>query len=122
MKRLWGVLRRLWGRLWSPLGRPKADERHFAKVKYVQRAPEAASLGPRDFFVVRPGEVDKWAVFSCPCRCKESIVLPLRNTHTPNWTLEVIEGYPSLKPSVWQQVGCRSHFWVNAGRVEWCGR
>jgi len=27
---------------------------------------------------------------------------------------------PSLKPSIWLQGGCRSHFWVRRGRVEWC--
>jgi hypothetical protein len=39
----------------------------------------------------------------------------------PRWDIFVDQnGRPTLKPSVWLRVGCRSHFWLRKGRVVWC--
>jgi hypothetical protein len=39
----------------------------------------------------------------------------------PRWRLLVDRhGHPSLKPSIWRETGCRSHFWLKHGRIVWC--
>ncbi|WP_335339444.1 DUF6527 family protein [Bradyrhizobium sp. CCGE-LA001] len=39
----------------------------------------------------------------------------------PRWDVSIdVKQRPSLKPSVWVQRGCRSHFWLKGGRVQWC--
>lgn len=62
-----------------------------------------------------------WALFKCPCGCQYVITLPLQKTHGPSWTVTVSEmGRPTLFPSVWQNKGCFSHFWIEDGIVYWC--
>ncbi|WP_236000503.1 DUF6527 family protein [Bradyrhizobium uaiense] len=57
----------------------------------------------------------------CPCGCRQTIELLLIREAKPRWDLSVDPaGRPSLRPSVWVQTGCRSHFWLRRGRVEWC--
>ncbi|WP_315838659.1 DUF6527 family protein [Bradyrhizobium prioriisuperbiae] len=57
----------------------------------------------------------------CPCGCGETIELLVIQEAEPRWDLLVDgSGRPTLKPSVWIQHGCRSHFWLRCGRVEWC--
>jgi len=65
---------------------------------------------------------EDWCVgMRCPCGCGDTIELMLICEVNPRWTLSVDEdGLPSLKPSVWKKTGCRSHFWVKHGRIEWC--
>lgn len=60
-----------------------------------------------------------WLVtFLCPCRCTELVMVPLVGNR---WRVEGYErGEVTLSPSVHRTVGCRSHFFVQANRVEWC--
>jgi len=78
-------------------------------------------LPRRDLMVAREDGED-WSVgMSCPCGCGETIELMLVPEAKPRWTLAVDgRNRPSLSPSVWRRTGCRSHFWVRAGRVHWC--
>jgi hypothetical protein len=57
----------------------------------------------------------------CPCGCGQGIELLLVKEAKPRWDISVDPSeLPSLKPSVWLQAGCKSHFWLRRGRVEWC--
>lgn len=58
------------------------------------------------------------AAHLCACGCGAKIRTPLGPTE---WTVEITEKGPSLKPSVgnWQQA-CRSHYWICQGEVKWC--
>jgi hypothetical protein len=61
------------------------------------------------------------ATMICPCGCGESIQLNLLKQIRPSWTAnQHPDGTVSLMPSVWRQKGCRSHFFVRHGRVDWC--
>lgn len=63
---------------------------------------------------------DPWlAALVCPCGCGEVIKCPLARLAGPLWTVEVMDGLATLRPSVWRTVGCRSHFFVVRGRIEW---
>ncbi|WBH17724.1 DUF6527 family protein [Sphingomonas radiodurans] len=81
-----------------------------------------ATLPSRDLVVVRDDGED-WSVgMRCPCGCGDTIELVLVAEAKPRWSLAFDRhGRPSLSPSVWRRAGCRSHFWVRGGRVEWCG-
>jgi hypothetical protein len=78
-------------------------------------------LPRRDLALAREGDEDWCVGMRCPCGCGETIELLLIREAKPRWDLLVDpSGRPSLKPSVWLQRGCRSHFWLRHGRVEWC--
>lgn len=83
--------------------------------------PDHAMLQRGKLVVVRDGEIDKWVCFQCPCGCGEKIQLPLSKARRPRWMAETDWfSRPSLEPSVRQTAGCRAHFWVRKGKVEWC--
>lgn len=57
----------------------------------------------------------------CPCGCGESIELMVMEGVYPRWDIELDDkSRPTLRPSVWKQSGCQSHFWITNGRVIWC--
>jgi hypothetical protein len=78
-------------------------------------------LVPGTAYLIGEGE-HRWAVaLRCPCGCRETIQLNLVPEMRPRWTARVEDDRTlSLSPSVWRQVGCRSHFVMNRGRVAWC--
>jgi len=65
---------------------------------------------------------EDWCVgMRCPCGCGRIIELLVIPEANPRWSLSVDPaGRPTLQPSVWLRDGCRSHFWMRNGRVEWC--
>jgi hypothetical protein len=61
------------------------------------------------------------AAMICPCGCKEVIELNLLQQARPCWSVqEHKDGSISLAPSIWRQKGCRSHFFLRKGEIEWC--
>jgi hypothetical protein len=109
--RLWFVICRIW---WAILrkGPPLRTVR-------VDELPEA--LDARSVYVV--GIAFPWCVaMLCPCGCRHVLHMSLLQDASPRWTMvDHTDGTLSLHPSVWRQVGCRSHFFLRKGRVRWCG-
>lgn len=69
------------------------------------------------------GEGDHlWAAaMICPCGCGDVIELNLLKQARPCWSVqEHSDGTLTLAPSVWRQKGCRSHFQLRRGKIEWC--
>lgn len=78
-------------------------------------------LPPRTLVVAREGDELWSAGMICPCGCGRRIELMLLPGVKPRWDVRVEDGgLPTLWPSVWAKTGCRSHFWLRAGRIEWC--
>ncbi|MBL8792473.1 MAG: hypothetical protein JNM56_01070 [Planctomycetia bacterium] len=80
-----------------------------------------ATLQPGKLYVEGEGS-HIWSVaLLCPCGCGHALQMNmLADTH-PRWQLTIHEdATTTLYPSVWRQVGCRSHFFLRRGRVEWC--
>ncbi len=95
---------------------------HFRKIIELESTPDMDSIGNNDFIFVRYNQNSYWALFKCPCDCDTIISLPLQNGHNPRWSLKESEfGRPTLYPSIWQNKGCFSHFWITDGKVEICG-
>lgn len=82
-------------------------------------APEKLRSGTA--VVVGPMERPKWVTLQCPSGCGTPLLLSLNPDRKPRWavTFDWL-GRPSISPSVHRMDGCRCHFWVRKGRVEWC--
>lgn len=97
----------------------KPAHRHsvaFQEGDEVTGRPPAGQL-----VVAREAGVLWQAAMTCPCGCGRVLELMLLPEVRPRWTLSVdAGGLPSLHPSVWARGGCRSHFWLRRGVVEWC--
>lgn len=80
-----------------------------------------ASLPERTIIIAREGQ-DLWSAgMICPCGCGRTIELMLLPGVKPRWDLQVDDANrPTLWPSVWANNGCKSHFWLRRGEVEWC--
>lgn len=64
---------------------------------------------------------DYWlAVMRCPCGCGANIQLPMSSNAHPRWAFSGTMSKPTLTPSVWRKIGCRSHFILHDGLVVWC--
>ncbi|WP_108519109.1 DUF6527 family protein [Bradyrhizobium algeriense] len=87
----------------------------------------ATEMPPREILeagvlvVVGPKRNPKWATFLCPSGCGMPLLLSLSQTRRPRWSVASDWlGRPSLSPSVRRTDGCRCHFWLRRGSVDWC--
>ena len=110
------ILHRFWAWLRSVFARETAPLRSVA----VEDVPEK----PRNGKVYLVGENGHFwcAVLKCPCTCGAVIQLNLVSGTRPVWSFELEDDTQciTLRPSVWRTAGCRSHFFLRAGRVVWC--
>ena len=89
------------------------------KTVIVDDIPEKCKKG----IIYIVDEDNPWyAVLECPCGCNEIIRLCLQDNVSPSWKLKrhKIDGTVSLKPSVCRTTGCRSHFFISKGKIDWC--
>ncbi len=94
---------------------------HFKSISKISKTPSNNSIRTGDFIVVFHKNQPIWVLFKCPCGCQYVISLSLQGQHNPHWILrESDEGLPTLYPSIWQSIGCHSHFWITEGKVKWC--
>ncbi|MGE5562807.1 MAG: DUF6527 family protein [Bacillota bacterium] len=95
-------------------------------VKRAQISIEPVDDKPeshRDGVLYLIGEGNEyWAAqMRCPCGCGDVIDLNLMESIRPRWTVsEEWDGSITLHPSIWRNRGCRSHFFVRSGQVQWC--
>lgn len=107
-----GWARRLVRRVTSRLRRPYVAQR-------VEELP--GILTGRVVYIVGEGGHDWSAAMLCPCGCGAALEMNLVPPSRPLWRATVHEdGSASLHPSVWRKIGCRSHFVLSRGRVQWC--
>jgi hypothetical protein len=106
---------RLWKRFWAWLrGRPSP-----LRLVRVEELPDALRVG--EMYLVGEGDHLWFVGMLCPCGCGETLHMSLLQESRPRWrVLEHADGTASLEPSVWRQVGCRSHFFLRRGLIEWC--
>jgi uncharacterized protein DUF6527 len=85
----------------------------------VEEFPD--SLEKTKVYLAGEGENLWAAAMVCPCGCGDVIELNLLKQARPCWNVQLHSGgIVSLAPSVWRQKGCRSHFWLRHGRIDWC--
>lgn len=114
VQKLTKIFSKWWGRFWAspPVGR---------RLIVVSGDSLPKELPESDLVLARD-EGEDWCVgMKCPCGCGRSLELLLIPEARPRWKLTVdAQGRPSLYPSVWLKDGCKSHFWIKDGVVEWC--
>jgi hypothetical protein len=87
-------------------------------VKHIPDAPE--KIENDIIYVVGENGYDWLAVFRCPCGCDRAIHLNLLKDTDPSWSLKYhSKKMVSITPSVNRTVGCRSHFFITKGQVQW---
>jgi hypothetical protein len=106
-------LRRWFGSLAARLGR-----RRRLTVVRTDELPD--TLSHRHLYVIGERGEDWYAAMVCPCGCEDTVELNLIPPGRPHWQLtEHRDRTPTLTPSIWRQVECRSHYWVRRGLVVW---
>lgn len=79
------------------------------------------SLKSHTIYLCGEGENLWAAAMICPCGCGDVIQLNLLKRASPCWSvIDHPDGTVSVMPSVWRKKGCRSHFFIRQGRVDWC--
>lgn len=87
-------------------------------LQYVEDEP--STLINKTIYVIGDEDFPAIATFNCPCGCMQAIQLNLIPTkNKPSWSIDNLGGMPTIAPSVWRKVGCRSHFFIRAGKVVW---
>ena len=87
-------------------------------IEVLEDMPDVARPN-RVYLVGEPGS--PWAAaFLCPCGCDDLVKLSLLSEDDPSWIASGATGdQASLHPSIWRIRGCRSHFFIKAGKVIW---
>lgn len=86
----------------------------------VEELPD--SLNPNVVYVLGQGKHRWFVALVCPCGCGKMLQVSLLAGSTPRWRLieHADDGTVTLEPSVWREIGCRSHFFLRRGRIQWC--
>ncbi|WP_425270983.1 DUF6527 family protein [Mucilaginibacter endophyticus] len=93
-------------------------KRRRFRYRFSEDIPECVQPG-RVWIIGTSG--DPWAaVLQCPCGCGKKIQLNMLKEASPCWTYTLEGSHITLKPSVWGKTGCRSHFFVRGGYIDWC--
>jgi len=98
--------------------------RPFRKSRWIGVAVDDVPDDLRKYCVYLIGEDGKlWQVaMLCPCGCSAVIQLCVLPDSRPSWSVSMhADGTVSLSPSVWRTTGCRSHFFLRGGKIDWCG-
>jgi hypothetical protein len=85
-------------------------EHHHEATKVVRN--------PGDTALVDRG-VARSVVMSCPDGCGNLLTINLDSRSGPAWRLYGPDTALTLFPSVWRETGCRAHFIVWRGQVDW---
>jgi len=85
-------------------------------VEEVVTMPERTKMQDGKLYVSKKYEL---AIHRCACGCGIETVTPIDKER--GWTyMESPEG-PTLHPSIGnQQLPCKSHYWVQGGKIVWC--
>lgn len=101
-------------RLWRHVARLPSP---CFRAVHISELPAA----PQKHAIYLIGEREPWSVaLLCPCGCGDLIHLSMLETDSPHWRIRFDQrNHPTLLPSVWRTVGCRSHFILQSELVRW---
>ena len=90
-------------------------------IVYFEADELPQELPAFDIAVAREDGTLWTAGMRCPCGCGRRLEVMLLPEVKPRWDLRVDdEGRPTLHPSIWLKDGCKAHFFLRSGIVEWC--
>lgn len=124
LARVWAAFRAWVGlrfRRLPPVPEPsRPAEPPPSRYRVVHSDEEPDELEPMLVYAIGEGAHLWHVAMRCPCGCGAKIQLNALADASPRWTFIEREGFPTITPSVWRKVGCRSHFFIRDGRVDWC--
>jgi len=93
--------------------------------EYVSDFLDDDFILPKDKTLIKPGIIyvlkEQFAWFKCPCGCGADIVLRIDDHKVfPSWNTSIENNLISFSPSILQLNGCKSHFFIKQGEVQWC--
>ncbi len=107
----------LWGRLFHRLTPVRLYRAFFLETD--EHLP--TTLRAKTVYIVGVRGNEWLAVMLCPCGCRERLFLNLLKDEFPYWSWHAdITNAVTLGPSVWRKVGCKSHFLLRKGQIQWC--
>lgn len=92
----------------------KIDKYTFIELKDDEYVPNKYEPG-----IVYVTRAYKGAAFICPCGCETKIFIPVDEKHEPGNYWQLKKNDNSIEPSILQLNGCKSHFFIRKGLVEW---
>lgn len=98
--------------------------RHLCRRPYravIREGKMPRFIAPKTLYILNEDD-DPWqATMRCPCGCGSALEMNLVPDEKAVWRAKVEpDGTGTLHPSVWRQVGCRSHFFIRNGKISWC--
>jgi hypothetical protein len=102
------------GRVGKIFGR-KTELYRAVRVEDLPESPK-----PLRLYIAGEPKQEWGAAMLCPCGCGDTIQLNLLREVRPRWRFTENNVGPSLEPSVWRKQGCRSHFFLRSGEIQWC--
>jgi hypothetical protein len=76
-------------------------------------------IAAKKIYVVQEGTEPETLVFKCPCGCCATIQLNLLKDSSPRWRCTIVKKKINIAPSIVRRKGCKSHFWIQKGKVIW---
>lgn len=111
MRRLWRLIRDAARHLFR---------RHPAPLVAIRVEELPDNLDTKSVYLVGEGCYLWFAAMKCPCGCGSVLHMNLLAESRPQWKVtEHADGTVSLAPSVWCTKGCRSHFFLRRGLIDW---
>jgi len=95
----------------------KKLKREWSKTQYCEDLPEKFVI--KTVYIIGTKKHPWQAAFICPCGCGELIQLSLVPKSSPRWRFYRTKKGISLAPSIWRTTGCKSHFVLKNGKVNW---
>jgi hypothetical protein len=117
---LFGCISRKWNLFFSFILSYKKNSEATTRfrIEFVEDTPD--SISEDIVFVVQDGNLPELLAFKCPCGCNARIILNLLPDASPKWSYVIDEeGKINVYPSIWRQIGCKSHFFVKESNVDW---
>lgn len=110
----WKFANPLFRRLWRRVFRYTT----LLRGKDVEDLPDHLKSGV--VYIVGDGEYLWFAAMICPCGCGVTLQMNLMPHSRPRWdVIKHKDGSVTLNPSVLRLTGCRSHFFLRRGQINW---
>lgn len=96
-------------------------ERPAFVARYSEDRPAPDELQVGEIVIVGSPGFQKWACFPCPDNCGDTVALNLSKSRRPSWRVSLDWlSRVTVHPSIHEKSGCRSHYWIQSGKLIWC--
>lgn len=88
------------------------------KTLFIEDLPQ--NIKTKAIYIVGTKQYPWQAALKCPCGCGALIQLNLLSESRPCWKFKVntIKKI-TISPSIWREIGCKSHFFIHSGKIKW---